>query len=126
MYLQFKTKVFRLATFLVLKIIQRVCPESDFPGQTFIILVSLRKLKFKFIFFLIEHNVSAIQNQSLFSDHVLSLRDNLTSLSTNGFPGSNFHYFRFAPKLKFEFIFFFNIPQCICSSKPKTFVRPRS
>ena len=98
MYLQFKTKVFRLATFLVLKIIQRVCPESDFPGQTFIILVSLRKLKFKFIFFLIEHNVSAIQNQSLFSDHVLSLRDNSTSLSTNGFPRSNFHNFGFAPQ----------------------------
>ena len=100
MYLQFKTKVFRLATFLVLEIIQRVCPESAFPEQTFIILVSLRKLKFKFIFFLIEHNVSAIQNQRLLLCHVFNLSYNSTSLSANGFPGTNFHYFGFAPQTR--------------------------
>ena len=106
MYPQFKTKDIRQATFLVLEIIRRVFPETAFPGQTFIIFVSLRKHKCKFIFFLIQHNVSAIQNQSLFLDHVLSLRDNLTSLSTNGFPVSNFPNFGIAPKTKFKFIFF--------------------
>ena len=67
-------------------------------GQTFLILVPLRKLEFEFKFLFIWHNVSAIQNQSLFLDHVLSLRDNLTSLSTNRLPGSNFHNFGFAPQ----------------------------
>ena len=96
------------------------------PDQTIIIVVSLRKLEFKFIFFLIWHNVSAFQNQSLFLDHVLSLRDNLTSLTRNGFPGSNFPNFGFAPQTQIEIYIFFNIAQCICNSKPKSFIRPRS
>ena len=68
------------------------------PGQTFLILVSLRKLKFKFIFFLMQHNVSAIKNQSLFLCHVLSFRDNLTSLSRNSLLLSNFKNLFFALK----------------------------
>ena len=70
------------------------------PGQTFIILVSLRKLKFKFIFFLIYHNVSAIQNQRLLLDHVFNLSYNSTSLSANGFPGTNVPNFGSAPQTR--------------------------
>ena len=45
MYLQSNIKIFFDATFLVSEIIWRVCPETASPGQTFLILVSLRKLK---------------------------------------------------------------------------------
>ena len=46
MYLQSNTKIFFYATFLVSEEIWRVCPEATSPGQTFLIVVSLRKLKF--------------------------------------------------------------------------------
>ena len=44
------------------------------------------------------HNVSAIKNQSLFFGHVLSSRDNLTSLSRNVLLLSNFKNLFFALK----------------------------
>ena len=66
------------------------------------------------------------KNQSLFLCHVLSFRDNLTSLSTKGFPGSNFRNFGFAPPLQILIYIFFNIAQCICNQKPKSFFMPRS
>ena len=91
------------------------------PGQTFIILVSLGKLEFKFIFFLIQHNVSAIQNQRLSLDHVFNLSDNLTSLSANGFPGSNFPNFVSAPQTRIWIYIFFSYGTMYLQFKTKVF-----
>ena len=79
----------------------RVCREMASPGQTFLILVSLRKLKFSFIFFLILHYVSAIKNQSLFFGHVLNSRDNLRVCREMASPGQTFLILVSLRKLKF-------------------------
>ena len=69
-----------------------------------------------------QHNVSAIKHQNLFLCHVLSFRRNLTSLSRSDFPGSNFPNFGFAPQTQILIYIFFNIAQCICNQKPKSFL----
>ena len=79
---------------------------NGFPVSNFHNFGFAPKLKFEFIFFLISLNVSSIWKQRLLLGHVLSSRDNFTSLTRNGLPRSNFHNFGFAPKLKFELILF--------------------
>ena len=61
--------------------------------------------------------MTAIKNQSLFLCHVLSFRDNSTSLSKNGFPGSNFPNFGFAPQTQILNYIFFNLTQYVTAIK---------
>ena len=61
------------------------------------------------------HNVTAIKNQRPFLRHILSFRDNLKSLSTNGFPGSKFPNFGFAPQIQILIHIFINVEQYDCN-----------
>ena len=58
--------------------------------------------------------------------HVLSFRENLTSMSRNGFPGSNVPNFGFAPQIQIQIYIFFSVAKSICNQKPKSFFMPRS
>ena len=68
----------------------RMCPLS---GQIFLML----------------HYVTAIKNRSPYVCFFFSLRDNLTSSSINGLPGSSFANFEFAPQTQFLNVFCFYI-----------------
>ena len=70
--------------------------------------------------------MTAITSQSLFLFHFLSFQDNLKSLSTNGFPGSNFPNFGFAPQTQILINIFINVAQSYCNQKPKSFFSPPS
>ena len=64
-----------------------------------------------YIFF-IYRNVTAIKNRRFFLCLVFSFRDNLTSLSINAFPGSNFANFGFDPQtqiLIYNFLMYCNV-----------------
>ena len=66
--------------------------------------------------------MTAIKNQSLFLRHILSFRDNSTSLSTNGFPGSNFPNFGFDPETQILIYIFINVTQHDYNKKTKSFL----
>ena len=65
--------------------------------------------------------MTAIKNESLFLHHVLSFRDNSTSWSTNGFPGSNLPNFGFDPQSQILIYIFNNVTQRDYNQKPKSF-----
>ena len=67
--------------------------------------------------------MTTIKKQSLFLRNVLSIRDNSTSLATNGFAVSIFPNFRFAPQTQDLIYIFINVAQRDCNEKPKSFLR---
>ena len=62
------------------------------------------------------------QKPKSFLSHVLRFQDNLQSLSTNGFPESNFPNFGFAPQTHILIHIFINVAQSDCNQKPKSFL----
>ena len=69
--------------------------------------------------------MTTIKKQSLFLVHVLRFQDNLKSLSTNGFPGSNFPNFGFSPQTQILIYIFISVAQRDCNQKPESFFMPR-
>ena len=67
--------------------------------------------------------MTAIKNQSLFLFHFLSFQDNSKSLSTNGFPVSNFPNFGFAPQTQILIYIFINVAQRYFNPKQRLFSR---
>ena len=71
---------------------------NGFPVSNFVNFGFFPQIIFLYWFFLVKHNVTAFRNGSLFSRICFGFRDNLTSLSLNGFPVSNFVNFGFVPQ----------------------------
>ena len=90
-------------------------PGSNFPNFGF-----AAQTQFLIYIFLMLHITTAIKNRSSYICLFFSFRDNLTSLSRNGLPGSNFANFGFAPKTQFLIYIFFRVALCNCSQKPKS------
>ena len=96
--------------------------RNDFPGSNFRNFAFAPQLQtLIYIFFNVAQCIC-----NLFLCYVISFRDNLTSFSRNGIPGSNFPNFDFAPQTQILIYIVFNTAQCICNQKPKSFFMPRS
>ena len=66
-----------------------------------------------------KHYVTAIKNRRSYISLFFGFQDNLTSLSINGLPGSNFADFDFAPQTQFLIYILFKEALCDCNQKPK-------
>ena len=63
--------------------------------------------------------VTVIKNRSSYICLHSGFQDNLTSLSINGLPGSNFADYGFAMHTQFLIYVFFNLALCDCNQEPK-------